>query len=161
MKIHSDVLTPEDFRTAVFNAGRGVFLEDFAMVGSRSRRWGFVFSLTGNSKHRRNFGGDGYAATWDEWGIVLAHLFLRDPNAHCGKHSYLSAEHFHWTTGNRFATLTPAQQHSRHRWSLGESNVTGTYSVSHCVCGAIQRWVLHGHSWAEICDPENACALTI
>jgi hypothetical protein len=148
MRIHSDILAGSDFLNAERIAG--VTLVNFDSVGSRSRVGSFEFSLTGSSNHAANFGGGYKAATWDEWGIFLAHLFSVDPQAHCGKQSYLSAEHFHWSTGNRFDSLTLAGQHKRHAWGMGQRCVTGSYSVSQCDCGAVQRWILRPHTWEEI-----------
>lgn len=150
MKIHSDVLLPRAFWQASMAAG--VDLVDYSESGSRSRKRAYNFSLSGSSPYQRGFGAGGQAATWDEWGIFLNYLFKIDPNAHCGKNSYLSAEHFHWMTGDRFRHLSRANQHKRHKWGLGQANCTGAYSVSRCECGAIQRWVLRDHSWEDISE---------
>lgn len=151
MKIHSNFLTAQDMLSAA--AYTGVRLVEFDTVGSRSRAHAFTFSLTGTSSHNRGFGAEGKAATWDEWGIVLGRLFKIDTAAHTGKNGYLSAEHFHWQTGDRFRSLTPADQHKRHRWEVGRANLTGVYSATRCEaddCEAIHRWILSPHKWAEI-----------
>jgi hypothetical protein len=148
MRIHSDILTWAD----MYNAARkaGVVIEDLDRHASRSRATAFVFYLSGSSNYMSN-NRDHKAATWDEWGMFLAHLFSVDPQAHSGKNSYQSAEHFHWTTGNRFENLTPAYQHKRHNWGMGHACVTGSYSTAECNdCEAIQRWVLRPHTWEEI-----------
>jgi hypothetical protein len=144
MKIHSDKLTRGDFLDAARRAQ--VELIDFEECGSRSRAKGFKFSLTGSSPHRRNFStGNEPAATWDEWGIFLACLFAVDCESYCGSKSYRSEEHFHWCTGNRFRSLTTANQHKRHKWEPLGSVPNGTYAVARCeVCGAVQRWELNG-----------------
>lgn len=148
MKIHSDVLTYRNFLDAASWAH--VDLIEFDNCGSRSRTKAFKFSLTGSSSHNRGFGAGGKAATWDEWGMFLGFLFRIDPNAHCGKRSYLNEEHFQWVTGNRFDNLTHQLQHKRHRWGMGQMNCTGVYSVAECECGAIQRWLLNGYVWEDI-----------
>jgi hypothetical protein len=138
MKLHSDKLTYRDFLDAAALAR--VNIVDFEILGSRSRAKGFKFSLEGSSPYRRNFSNDGPAATWDEWGIFLAHLFSVDCQSHCGARGYRDEEHFHWCTGNRFRTLTPQLQHKRHKWEYQGSACTGSYSVAECQCGALQRW---------------------
>lgn len=147
MRIHTS-LTEQDMRDAARLAG--VQFERLAQHGSRSRDHAFDFILTGSSGRRGNFGGDYEAATWDEWGIVLGELFRRDPNAHCGKNSYESGEHFRWVTGGRFDTLTPADQHRNHKWEYSGVVVTGSYHVAECSCGAIQRWLALGHRFADL-----------
>lgn len=159
MKIHSNILTRQDFQDAARKAGAGVYLVDFETCGSRSRIRAFKFTLTGNSSHWRNGGTyganhDDRAATWDEWGMFLAHLFDVDPQAHCGKNSYLSAEHFHWSTSDRFRALTPPYQHARHRWQptpvVGSSQERGYYESQCTECEALHRYVAYGHTWEAI-----------
>src|SRR5258705_6579708 len=116
MRIHSNTLTHEDFADAAKRAG--VSIVELSEHGSQSRKHAFKFALEGTSGRPRGFGAGGEAATWDEWGIVFAHLFNVDPDAHTGKNGYLSAEHYHWVTGDRFRTLTPLLQHKRHKWGL-------------------------------------------
>jgi hypothetical protein len=153
MKIHSNILQRRDFHKAAFEAG--VTVIELEVQGSRSRSHAFHFSLTGSSPFNRGFGAEGKAATWDEWGIFLAELFVIDPNAHCGKNSYQSEDHFNWVTGNRFKSLVPNDQHTRHRWGLGQPSASGTYSVAQCECGAIHRWFINPNfgwkEWQEFC----------
>ena len=146
MRIHSDKLTYRDLLDGAALAG--VDLVDCDSVGSRSRAKAFKLGLTGTSCYRTNFGGDHQAATWDEWGMFLAHLYEVDPEFHCGARSYKNAEHFHWMTGNRFRTLTKDLQHKRHQWNPQGRAATGAYAVSRCKCGAIQRWELEP-GWFE------------
>lgn len=148
MRIHSDHLTYRTFLDAASWAH--VDLIEFAEHGSRSRAKAFNFSLSGSSPYQRGFGAGGQAATWDEWGMFLAFLFQIDPDAHCGKNSYLNQEHFRWVTGNRFDNLTHALQHKRHKWGYGNPSATGVYSVAECECGAIHRWLLNGYVWEDI-----------
>jgi hypothetical protein len=77
-------------------------------------------------------------------------LFDVDPLAHCGKNGYQSAEHYHWTTGNRFRALWPQWQHKRHKWIPQGSVATGAYYVYACDCGATQRHMAHGRQFAEL-----------
>lgn len=79
MRIHTDKLTTGDFYDAARKAG--VTIDRNGMHGSRSRAHAFDFILSGSSNRRQNFGGDGQAATWDEWGIFLSWLFAVDPDA--------------------------------------------------------------------------------
>lgn len=151
MRIHSDTLTRQDFTEAAKAAGASIVWIEFKEHGSRSRARAFTFHLAGSSSYRGGWAGNnGYnAATWDEWGIVFNHLFDVDALAHTGKWPYSSGEHFHWVTGGRFRNLTPSQQHARHKWNpLGA--VTGSYAVAECKCGATQRWMIHGHVFAEL-----------
>lgn len=149
MRIHSDTLTRQDFADAASHAG--VTVVDIVQHGSQSRQRAFTFSLSGSGRNGGQWGTQPYrTATWDEWGIVFAELFRLDPLAHTGKYPYLSGEHFHWSTGDRFRFLTPTYQHLRHKWNRTGHAATGTYAVSECTCGAIQRWMVHGHDFAEL-----------
>ncbi|WP_176561903.1 hypothetical protein [Mycolicibacterium palauense] len=152
MRIHSNVLTEQHFYEAAIAAG--VTVVGVHRHGSRSRERAYDFGISGSGRSGGQWGHRDYkSATWDEWGIFLAHLFEVDQDAHTGKHGYLSADHFHWVTGDRFRYLTPDGQHKRHNWLSGDhrgTSATGSYWVQSCACGAIQRSVKHGHSWAEI-----------
>jgi hypothetical protein len=157
MRIHTNTLIHKDFTDAAHKAG--VDIVELSEHGSQSRTKAFKFQLTGSSAFRSQWGNNGLqAATWDEWGIFLAHLFDVDPDAHTGKYSYLSSAHYHWVTGDRFRTLTPSQQHKRHKWQympllpgdFNDANTRSFYAVAQCNCGATQRWILHGHTWEEI-----------
>jgi len=127
--------------------------------GSRTHARALEVQLTGTSPRRPNTGtrgsdSDVYAATWDEWGMMLARLFHRDPAmvvGSVGRPIYLNAEHFHWATGNRFAApmsydaLTSATQHRNHGWEYVGELVGGRYSVNSCKrgpapCGALRRF---------------------
>jgi hypothetical protein len=139
VKIHSNTLTDADLYTAARQAGVG--FTDIEARGSRSRARAWDVILTGHSSRRQNFGTD-YAATWDEWGIFLGHLFTVDPEMTATYYS--SADEFHWMTGDRFRTLTHAEQHKQHTWKHQGVSVTGSYTVHECKCGAITRRMLHG-----------------
>lgn len=159
MRIHTDTLTPADLAAAVKRAGLKPSNLAFTEHGSRKRARAFNVTLTGTSSRRSNPGASGAsfrprAATWDEWGMFLAHLFAIDPDAHVPG-IYESGDHFRWVTGARFDTLTPADQHGRtgHRWSRYYPNITGVYFVAECTsegCTATTRYMAHGRQFAEI-----------
>src|SRR5436190_12735497 len=89
VRIHSDRITPADLFTAASIAG--VRVDDWSIHGSKTRAAAIKFYVFGSSSHRpnqRDYGPDDYAATWDEWGILLGHLFSVDPNAHTGRYGY-------------------------------------------------------------------------
>jgi hypothetical protein len=156
MRLHTNTITSRDLYAAA--AAAGVRFGRLEEHGSRSRARAWDFTLTGSSPYRPNPGGrwarDDYdpgahAATWDEWGIFLAHLFDVDPDAHATG-NYQSREHFRWCTGGRFDTLTPAGQHHRHRWEYTGESVTGSYAVHECECGAVHRWMTSGRRFEEL-----------
>lgn len=141
MKIHSDILTSADIYRATADL-TGVYAEAVTK-GSRSRKNGVEFSLTGTSHRRPNTGqrgaGDDYAATWDEWGIVLGRLFEADPNMTCTY--YTDRDDFNFKTGSRFLTLTHAQQCKNHKFEYQGTAATGAYHFAVCSkCEAIKRY---------------------
>ena len=84
MKVYSKVLTADD----IWAASRGidgVCIDDSNVRSFRPRAGGngYEFYLEGYAFHhlRRRNNRDGYAATWDEWGIVIARLYEIDPDA--------------------------------------------------------------------------------
>lgn len=85
--------------------------------GSRTRKRAVELRLEGNGGHRNTYE---QAATWDEWGVVLAHIFEVDPDALAGsakRPTYADARHFHLVTGDRFGDLElPEDTHKRHNW---------------------------------------------
>lgn len=149
MRIHSDVLGYADIHQAAQGAGATVL--DLTRHDSRTREHAFNFYLTGSGLRKGGYStSDEPAATWDEWGIVFAQLFAVDPRAHCGKHGYQCAEHFHWMTGSRFESLLPMSQHKRHRWQSRGYSMTGTYVLLECACGAVHRLLRNGNqSWVS------------
>lgn len=156
MRIHTDHLTFADMGTAAIHAG--VILHRCAEHRSQSRKRAFDFYLEGSGRTGGQWGNTGThgaapikAATWDEYGIFIARLYTKDPDAHFGKHGYESEEHFHWVTGNRYRTLTPDQQHKRHRWGYHDRSAGGTYLVAQCTkCPAILRRPAYGYTWEDI-----------
>jgi hypothetical protein len=130
MKIHTS-LTRDDVLTAGQLAG--VRFERLKESGSRTHPRKFDLILSGSGTHGGQFGGDYQTATWDEWGIFLNLIFNADPEARAGEY-YADRGDFRWKTSRRFDTLTPAEQHRRHRWVRGEDYSQG------CACGAVRRW---------------------
>lgn len=140
MRIHHDAIS----RDAVYAAARAahVTLLKLESHGSRSRYYSYDVILGGSSSRRcnsRQFRTQ-HAATWDEWGIFLGHLFIADFNAIAGP--YDGVNDFHRQTDSRFdydtdddqpAGLLWEDQH-QHRWIF-----SGTVGVFECKCGAIWR----------------------
>lgn len=113
----------------------GVYAEVTAH-GSRSKEYAYEVSLEGNG-YRKNTGlygaAENFAATWDEWGVVIARLFDLDPDAFWGtakRPTYANAEDFHRATGERFRSLElPDDTHKQHRWDpIGDRH----YSCHSC-----------------------------
>lgn len=125
MRIHTDI---ENLYTVLRDvAGHGTELPgvgfDYTEHGSRSHARAFELSLTGTSPYppgTANYNPGDKAATWDEWGVVLAAIFAADPAARAGGSAarpiYGSAEHFHHTTAGRFTDGLPEDTHPRHKW---------------------------------------------
>lgn len=158
MRIHSDTLTADDVTRAAEQAG--VTLIECTEKGSKSRRRAFNVYFSGSGRRGGQYGnalgGNIPTATWDEWGIVLGHLFTIDPYARIAG-VYESGEHFNWATGNRFDTLAPGAQHLKHNWLSGDRNAigqstTGRYYVRACKCGAVIRWMAPGRTFAELAN---------
>jgi hypothetical protein len=147
MRIHSDSISDLEIRKAARIAG--VQFTRFGLHGSRSHEQAFDVILTGSSTRHQN-GGPDKAATWDEWGIFLGTLFNLDAAMVCGtvkRPIYASAEHFHWSTGGRYAGTPTAADFARahnHKWEFTGESMTGTYWVHECGgrngCGAVRRF---------------------
>lgn len=151
MRIHTN--KPEAVASAIMEAVRdlpGVYTTQHSTHRSRSRSAALELRLSGNSPYMSQGGDrDEKAATWDEWGVVLAAVFAADESATAGE--YLNGEHFHWTTGNRFRHGMPEDTHARHKWEYQGTVVTGAYTVSTCKkCTAMSRRIAVGHTWEEI-----------
>lgn len=129
MRIHTSAIAP-DLYVAAIKAGVG--FERNREHGSRTHPRAFDIILTGHGR-KAGFGADHITATWDEWGIFLAHIFSVDPNARCW--AYSNATDFHWQTGSRFRKLTRDQQCPRHKWIVGVP-----YEQTCGKCGAVRRW---------------------
>lgn len=144
MRIHTDTITHLDIYDAARAAGSAV---DFTAEehASRTHARAYEVKLTGSSPRRPNtgrrgadWGTDEHAATWDEWGLFLAHLYDVDPDARAGGAKipvYRNASDFYVKTGDRFDPenpdrVTPATQHrTGHRWTYDGGRLT-------CPCGA-------------------------
>lgn len=134
MRIHSDVLTPELVEKATHARGMKGVAASVSVHGSRSRKGALEVKLTGTSARRPNGGtsnpktADGYAATWDEWGMFLAHLLEKDPDAIAGP--YEGESDFHWQTDWRFEALTAPYQHPNHKWEY--SGIPREFNCTFC-----------------------------
>lgn len=138
MRIHTKLTRGEilDARTASgLTLGRVAFakLEEHK---SSSHARAFEVALTGSGPYRTQ-DGENLAATWDEWGAVMAAIFDADPDARMGgtakRPIYADRDHFHFATGDRFHkrvttkdyplvsiplgyTYMPEDTHPRHSW---------------------------------------------
>jgi len=113
VKIHSDIITATDIASAATHASSitransentGVYR--YAMVrttrcepkGSRKRARAFDVILTGSNTRGQQHDPRTPAATYDEWGHFLAHLFAIDPKMVTPY--YADAADFHTKTAN-------------------------------------------------------------
>lgn len=151
MRVHSNVLTENDILTAALQTG--VIVHRLEAHGSMSRARAFTFYLEGNGAYGGQWGHHAEkSATWDEWGAVIGLLYTKDPQAHYGAGSYESVEHFNWATGNRFVgKKMPLDTHYRHKWQHEGLNVTGKYTVAHCMkCTALWRQLMPKRTFSEL-----------
>lgn len=154
MKIHTSLLTYDD----LYEAARLAHVDMTRMdeYGSRTRARKFDILLEGSSPRRPNSGGygaaygTGFAATWDEWGIFMHHLFLSDPQAIMSTDE--SADYFVWRTANRYATLRWEDQCRNHNWEYQGLAIGGRYAVKTCKkdCGATIRYMVRDHKFADL-----------
>lgn len=137
MRIHSDTLTYGDISAAVRSAGAYARDGYYPTYGSRSRARAYGLRLGGNSSRRPNFyDGDGsYAATWDQWGIVLGVLYSLDPHLKCD--AYADASDFSYKTAGRFDDVDgmPTDLSHDHHWRF-----VGVAASQSCNCGAVRYW---------------------
>lgn len=152
MHIHTDTITTTDVHRAVIDIPE-VYV-DVTEHGSRSRARKLDVTLSAEPRKgrrprnsNREATGDA-AATWDEWGVFLAHLYDIDPDMTCW--AYENAEHFHWATAGRFANGGPDVRHDQHKWVLEGTVITGTYFTRACSCGARRRMMSYGHTFSEL-----------
>ena len=153
MRIHTGSLERHDLEVAARIAG--VSLVRDTLHGSNSHAHAYEVILSGSGSRLSQYRDqDVPAATWDEWGIFLAELYQRDPQALVGGAAwpvYADARHFAWATGDRFNDLAPEGQHRNHRWyHVGES--AGGVTVNECKCGAIQRQLAYRRTWREFAN---------
>lgn len=124
MRIHTDYLTANDIHTAAWRAGVDVLR--MTPHGSRSRTRAFEVALTGSSS-RRTMDGSAQAATWDEWGAFIGHLYRVDEGIIAGQ--YKDWNNFHFQTNFRFGRdFKPVPGHS-HKWEYSGGWLN-------CECGA-------------------------
>lgn len=143
MRIHTSA-TRADLDAAARAAG--VALAGLTEHGSRTHARAFEVRLSGSGNYGGQYGTlDHKNATWDEWGIFLAAVYEADADARCGGSAarpiYANADDYHWQTGERFLTLTPGEQHKRHRWEYVGQLATGAW-LHRCkgdACGATMR----------------------
>jgi hypothetical protein len=125
MRLHSDKVTREDIRAALAQAGAYVPGHEIAQHGSRKRARAYDIKLRGSSARRPNFydGSGDYAATWDQWGVFLGHLYRIDPDMIAGD-QYTSAAHYNARTFGRFAAPgMPEDAHGDHKFDSEQPHV--------------------------------------
>ncbi len=92
MKVYSNIITRATVGTAV-NESPATFQNTHSLEGwfepireftPRGGGNGFEFFLSGSSPYRAQHDREEFAATWDEWGIVIDALYFVDPNARIG-----------------------------------------------------------------------------
>lgn len=119
-------------------------IERYTVHGSRSHSLAVDVILSGDGVTGGGWGNSGThgagafkAATWDQWGIFLNHLFAVDPSAKT--RDYADADDFHWKTGGRFQELT-ADETCYHRWEFEGFSASGPYLVHRCrKCESVRR----------------------
>lgn len=146
MRIHTNGHKMGDLFTAARVAG--VSFAKIEKHGSRKRDRAFEVKLEGSS----NRDGQGYdshcytykAATWDEWGVFLAHLFAADPDMTTPY--YLDAHDFAFQTNSRFLDKAWGSD----EWEVVKPHDMGvclshnwkfsSYGTMRCAkCSAVQR----------------------
>lgn len=146
MRIHTS-LDEAAFYTAA-RAAR-VSFDKFSRHGSRTHDHAFEVTLCGSSTRRPNpgrggtYGSDDFAATWDEWGIFLGHLYAADTAMKSW--AYANAGQFHDNTDWRFYYLDDTgllwkDQHRNHNWEFHaprEFYCKGSKGVE---CSAVRRY---------------------
>lgn len=85
-----------------------------------------------------------YAATWDQWGLLLSDLFYLDPMMKVGGYKrpyYDGADDFHFQTGDRFKRVFRPSElddfHGDHSWEIGVP-----FEQTCRKCSAVRRWEL-------------------
>jgi hypothetical protein len=96
MIVRSRIITADDIVAAVRTVPGVTFQNTYRREGwylpihpirGRDGRPAFEFFLAGSSPHRAQHDREEYAATWTEWGIVMAALFAVDPDATIGHYN--------------------------------------------------------------------------
>ena len=95
MQIRSSIITRENVVAAVLGVPSVSFQDTRSQDGwyipvrewtARDGRRAFEIFLSGTSRHRAQHDREEFAATWDEWGIVIDALFDIDPYAKIGQY---------------------------------------------------------------------------
>jgi len=114
MRIHGNITSRDVYEAsgkATVATGANVYVERCEEHGSRSRARAYDVKLSGDgtlSKRRTNAGTryapqTEYAATWDQWGWFLAHLFSVDPTIKCW--AYAGLDDFNARTDHKFVLV--------------------------------------------------------
>lgn len=146
MRIHTD-LHAYDVGQIVRDAKCGAWANVLTDHGTRTAKRGAVELQLAGTSNRPNASNTENAATWDEWGIVLAAIFEADPTAIMGSAKrpvYADRDDYHWKTGDRFRSLTSSSDdlyHANHYWRWDAGIMPR--GESRCKCGAIRRWTAH------------------
>lgn len=82
MRIHTNIADGPTIHHAAQLADARVFRLE--AKGSRSHSMAFEVNLSGNSPRRTQADRDEYAATYDQWGVFLAHLYVIEPTMKAG-----------------------------------------------------------------------------
>lgn len=137
MRIHSDVLTIEHVNAAADEVP-GVHLHKFSEHGSRRRDHTLDVFLVGHGKTGGQWGAPGglKTASWDDWGMVLARLYIIDPLL--WTRQYPDRREFNTYTADRFmetrhqgaglwapVVFDPDPIHHAHRWEFEGISDTG------------------------------------
>ena len=118
MRLHTNSLDALD--TAALTANLPGVVLSYSRHGSRSHRYAYELTLTGNHYMRSPREEGCTTATWDEWGTVIARIYGLDTEAVFGtvKHPiYSDLADFHTRTDLRFSRDgLPSDTHARHKW---------------------------------------------
>lgn len=167
MRIHTDLSAMHVINAVHALPGTTVAVAKIERHGSRKRANGIELQLFGSGRTGGQWGNhSGKAATWDEWGMVIARIYAADSRAIVGP--YPTADAFRWSTSNRFggwgsyrpyeddetakfvpSDLTPETQHLQHKWAHDGVSLGGSYATSHCTkCDARTRRLIRS-TWEE------------
>jgi len=150
MRLHTNTIELHQVHQAAHVARADITV---SVHGSRKRDHAFEVHLTGESRRRPQGGSSNgeYAATWDQWGVFLAHLFAIDPTMTC--YAYRDAHDYAGKTADRFGApedvMTsegykrefvaygwPEDAHGDHTFRY-----VGRHGEQSCTkCSAVQRW---------------------
>lgn len=138
MRIHHDTLTADDITAAAEHAG--VTIVRSTAHRSATRRGAFDVVIAGSGRQGGQYGALKHkSASWDEYGMFLEYLFARDARVTVPR-VYADHDAFTFTTGGRFAALTPDGAHHYHKWTHEPYDRTATITTVHCTCGAVQQF---------------------